>query len=314
MVDPDRPTSADVPEFPPDQVRAGDLVFFAGGDHLSRMLAEVDGVILTQVGIALGDGTVVSCRTDGAGPLDPSAGGGVRRDALAWWREDQGRFALVGRIGPEDLAPDRPEYAAVRDRAARFARRCLEHPTWFSATKTVLPVLAIGTMPPFPEFTAADGAAMVDLAVAAGDAWRAGAEQPVYAGSEFVATALDTRFTRHDLQPKSLVLLDSSDDRPEPDYRDLVVAVLAEQRQTVATSLLCDLADRLQRHHPRFMPDVVGPLAAIVADPDAPSPTRLREAFHRPVPGGDRPIPASLVTPRVLVEAAWVGDVLPLGR
>ena len=288
-----------------DAIEPGDvlLVRSVPGEPLGRLITTLDRSPYAHAGIALGNGTMMSARQSLF--LDKRVDvGGLRVDPLEhFWRDGRS----IHRLPVAD--PVR------RARALGFAARVRGTADGeFSIPKTLLIAGALWASDRSnPEVTDEERERLLPLVTAAGEAWVAPESEPAYYCAEFVAAAFGATFCLDDLIP------------PVVPGTERVLGVGAVRGRAASDLLARDATPVRRRTLRAFVEEMercdrgfVGAVAMSVI---------LSVSFRsgwgrgpRPVecdgdhldppttpPGTGPLLPTSLVTPRMLRDAAWTG-------
>lgn len=290
---------------PVEAIEPGDvlLVRSVPGEPLGRLITTLDRSPYAHAGIALGNGLMMSARQSLVldGRIDV---GGLRVDPLEhFWRDGRS----IHRLPVDD--------PARRARALGFAARVRGTSDGeFSVPKTLLIAGALWAADRAnPEVTEEERARLLPLITAAGAAWVAPESEPAYYCAEFVAAAFGATFRLDDLTPPGVpaapVLPGLGGMRGRAASGLLALGATPEQRRTlgafvaemercdrgfvgaVAMSVLLSMSFRTGWGR--------GP-RPVESDGDHLDPSTT-------APGTGPVLPASLVTPRMLRDAAWTG-------
>jgi hypothetical protein len=281
-------------------VQRGDVILVEGnpGDPLNKLIMDLDGSAFSHVGIAMGDGTMLSCR--------------LSYDTETWSRSDRGgvrRDDLVTLMGKRKLHLARTRDSSGRLEAAARMEQWEEHEgdrrtTSFSFVKLFVVAVALRAVRK-PEGPARDE--LYDRADDAARSWRHDLlDPPSFYCAEAVAAAFGATFRRDDLVPppdaQAALLGDGWLDGIEA-LADLAVLEGGSVGRVVD---LIQLLRTVDEHDPDFLRESAQLLIKLLL--------ARRRATEEPevekVP--DDSLPTALVTPRMLRDASWVEWVAPI--
>ncbi|WP_157647353.1 hypothetical protein [Actinomycetospora chiangmaiensis] len=283
-----------------DRIQPGDVLLVTPmpGEPLGEMITRLDGSGFSHSGIALGGDGVASahlsfCRSD---PFDI---GGVRADRLShFWEHGQQVYRLP--------VPSADRRAAALDRLAEV--RLPDDDGRFCVPKLMIVAIALASFG--PDLAPADAARVRAQAIEAARTWDGVADRREFFCAELVAHLHGARFTVEDLAP---VDPQEPGPRTREGFLDTVlvrsIAFLADAERKAAFEELAVVVEQVM---PTFFDrSALDILLSPFARHDGAPVSRGRRKPHKR-PAGRAPeqdwLPPALVTPRMLLDAAWTGD------
>lgn len=289
--------------------RVGDLVFAAPkwGDPLGAMIVRLDGSRFSHVGIVNVPGAMASCRADIDGFRLDGDIGGVCIDTFAELRA-AGRVLYLARTSTTD-AQRQMALRVVEDHVERGR----DHRSSFSFAKLFMVAAALNSYVPDEAVGPQARRAMLAAAVDGAAAWGFEAmRHPGFFCAEFVAVAYGAEFAVDDLEPP----------QPDPGPRGLDADPLPDAarwaervRDEIPTAAqaraLLRLVVAVHRHDRGFLAEAADFLVTMMrkrrelAGEDAGPPDPVSDMA---------PLPAALVTPRMLERVDWIDGPIRLMR
>lgn len=287
-----------------DEVERGDVILVKGVGTLGEMITKLDGSPFSHAGVAMGDGTMLSCRTgkiDRGGWRETDIGGVRSNSFRELWDTD--RDLYVGRTTAASRRADAPDTISKWEETKSPPNR-----SSFSFVKLFTIAAGLNAVRKPVDYEGRD-----DMLARACDVARAwdhnNIDPPSFFCSEAVASAFGATFAPEDFEPPSTgveVILGT-------EWRDGITSLVERAKEEGGNAhrlwQLLRLVESIALHDRAFLGDAAGKLKSILED--------AREGAEgsdddESEGAGNVVLPTALVTPRMIRDATWVEWVAPI--